>query len=417
LNDQSFLQSFLQSCNPAILQFMKLACVIHRFGADIAGGSEAHCRMIAERLAANHDVTILTTTAKDHISWQNAYPPGRSEMGRLHVHRFPVIRQRSLHRFREISEVVFSGGAPPTEQEQWFRDNGPESPELLTYLEQHGAEFDRILFWSFRYYQTFFGLPLVADRAILVPTAEEDPVIRFGILDRFFALPAGYLFLTPEEQTLVAAHTSRPLPPSEVIGIGLDPPRQRQPRTIASVSQPYVLYLGRIDPNKGCETLLRYFLKRRAAGPGVDVQLIMAGPANMPIPDDSAIVRLGYIEEDVRDVLLANAAALIVPSPYESLSMVLLEAWNHAVPALVNGRCSVLKGQALRSDGALYYQNYDEFARGLDRLLGSRDLARQLGQQGLAYVEREYRWPHVMSKIEKFLATGQSKDQKLRIKN
>src|SRR5436853_449002 len=28
---------------------MKLACVVHRFGADLAGGSEGHCRLIADR--------------------------------------------------------------------------------------------------------------------------------------------------------------------------------------------------------------------------------------------------------------------------------------------------------------------------------------------------------------------------------
>ncbi len=119
----------------------------------------------------------------------------------LPVRRFPVARTRSLHQFAEISELVFSGAASEAEQERWFRENGPEAPELLEFLERHGAEYDWILFWSFRYYQTFFGLPLVADRAVLVPTAEEDPLIRgAGILGRFFALPAGFVFLTPEEQ-------------------------------------------------------------------------------------------------------------------------------------------------------------------------------------------------------------------------
>ena len=33
---------------------MKLACVIHRYGAELAGGSEAHCRAIAHQLAARH---------------------------------------------------------------------------------------------------------------------------------------------------------------------------------------------------------------------------------------------------------------------------------------------------------------------------------------------------------------------------
>jgi glycosyltransferase involved in cell wall biosynthesis len=412
---------------------MKLACVIHRFGADIAGGSEAHCRAIAERLAATHDITILTTCARDHVTWHNEYPAGLSEIGPLHVRRFPVARSRSLHRFRDVSEAVFSGGASDAEQEQWFRENGPEAPELLSFLERHGREFDRILFWSFRYYQTFFGLPLVADRAVLVPTAEEDPVIRLRILDRFFSRPAGYLFLTPEEETLVSTHCSRPLPPSAIIGVGLEPvsvgPATALP---VGVSNPYVLYLGRIDPNKGCGTLLRFFLKAitrpshpsmRSGGlepaerkvgddwhPQSGVPLVMAGPANMPVPDHPAVKQLGFVNEAVREALLANASLIVVPSPYESLSMVLLEAWNHGVPALVNGRCAVLKGQALRADGALYYQNFDEFARGLDDLLGRPDLARQLGHQGQAYVDREYRWPHVLQKIEQLL-------RELRMKN
>src|SRR5438874_1951948 len=104
---------------------MKLACVIHRFGADIAGGSEGHCRLVAEHLAAEHDVTIVTTCAKDHITWRNHYPPGESRFepvspmggareggpvsprrgergdrgGGLRVLRFSVARERQLHRF------------------------------------------------------------------------------------------------------------------------------------------------------------------------------------------------------------------------------------------------------------------------------------------------------------------------------
>ena len=73
----------------------------------------------------------------------------------------------------------------------------------------------------------------------------------------------------------------------------------------------------------------------------------------------------------MRDALLSNASMLVVPSRFESLSLVLLEGWNHGVTALVNGHCSVLKGQALRADGALYYHNYDEFARALEYLLGA----------------------------------------------
>jgi glycosyltransferase involved in cell wall biosynthesis len=383
---------------------MKIACVVHRYGVDFAGGSEAHCRHIAERLASHHDVTVITTCARDHITWRNEYPPGETRINDVLVRRFPVARQRVLNRFKDVSDIAFSGTASEGEQVEWFRENGPDTPQLLAWLGDHGREFDWVLFWAFRYAEVYFGLPLVAERAILVPTAEDDPVIRMDLLAPFFALPAGYIFLTPEEQTLIERRVAGRLPPSVVVGSGLDPvpPTPLVKLDALGITRPFVLYLGRIDPNKGCEALVQQFVRFKAEH-DVPVQLVMAGPLNMPIPSHPAVKALGYVDEAVREALLATASFLVMPSRFESLSLVLLEAWNHGVPALVNGHCSVLKGQALRADGALYYHNYDEFSRALEYLLEHRDVAAELGRQGQDYVNREYRWPHVIAKIEELL--------------
>lgn len=384
----------------------RLACVVHRFGVEIAGGSEGHCRVIAERLAEHHDVTILTTTAKDHVTWRNEFPAGLSDVGRLHVHRFPVTRQRSIREFADISELVFSGDATIEDQREWFRRNGPEAPALLAHLEAHGRDYDWVLFWSFRYYQSFFGVPLVADRAVLVPTAEEDPAIRIGVLERFFTQPAGMVYLTPEEQFLVERRIGGPGPPACVIGTGLEEPSRPAVDALAAlgISPPYVLYLGRVDPNKGCDALLRSYT-RWVSGASSAIPLVLAGPPNMPIPDHPLVRPVGYVSAASRDALLAHATLLVMPSPFESLSMVLLEAWNHGVPALVNARCRVLDGQARRSGGALAYRDYDQFAAALDRLLFQPALAAELGRAGRDYVDRTYRWPHVMATLEHFLAT------------
>jgi glycosyltransferase involved in cell wall biosynthesis len=389
---------------------VKLACVVHRFGAEIAGGSEGHCRLVAQHLAVVHDVTIVTTTARDHVTWANHDAPGESRDGALRVLRFPVERPRDLHRFRDISDRVFRGGADPADEEEWFRENGPQAPKLLEFLERDAREFDLVLFWSYRYFDAYFGLPLARDRAILLPTAEEDPLIHVEALTKYFALPRGFLFLTPEEEVLIGTRAPRQIP-REVIGCGIDPPPPARADAGAllqsrGIDGDYVLYLGRIDPNKGCATLLHHFRAYMDSSRGAaNLRLVLAGPANMPIPDHPSIRALGFVDEPTRDALLANARVLAMPSPYESLSMVLLEAWNHGVPALVNARCAVLKGQVLRADGGLYYQNAMEFAGALEFLLAHPDVARQLGAQGQAYVEREYRWPTVMAKIERLLAT------------
>lgn len=383
---------------------MKIACVVHRFGEDIAGGSETHCRHVAEHLARNHDVTVLTTCARDHMSWANELPPGASRSGPLVVRRFEVTRQRSMHRFAEISEIVFSGRASEQEQEEWFRQNGPDAPGLIQYLQTEGSTYERILFWSFRYAGTYFGLPHVADRAVLVPTAEEDPIVRLDVLETFFSRPSAFIFLTPEEQALVTRRAMRRLEPSCVIGSGLDPVTRRPAMALdpSGVRKPFILYLGRVDPNKGCEILFRHFLRYQAEH-GASPQLVLAGPVNMPLPDHPDVKSLGRVDDLVREALLSEAFLLAIPSPYESLSLVLLEAWNHGLPALVNGHCDVLKGQALRADGALYYRTYDEFSRCIDVLLERPWVAQQLGRQGLAYVDQEYRWPTVMAKIETLL--------------
>ncbi|MSO46375.1 MAG: glycosyltransferase [Acidobacteria bacterium] len=381
---------------------MKLAFVVQRYGADIAGGSEGHCRDLAERLSGRHDIAVLTTCAKDYVTWENAFPAGRSAESGVTVHRFPVARPRRIKVFADLSDEVFDGGASPDRQHEWFRENGPEVPELLEYLRTEGSTFDLVVFWTFRYYQSYFGLPLVADRSVLVPTAEEDDAINLDVLPEFFNKPAGYLFLTPEEEQLVSDRALRPLHPSVVAGLGLEPVApgaiSRGPIDALGIPAAYLLYLGRVDRNKGCDALLENFQEYAATHP--DITLVLAGPTKMQIPEHPRIRALGYVSNEVRESLLAHARALVVPSWYESLSIVLLEAWNHGIPALVNGRCKVLQGQVRRANGGLYYMFPAEFDEAADYLLGNPEQRDAMGRQGLAYIEREYRWPTVLSRVE-----------------
>ena len=383
---------------------MKLAFVVQRYGADIAGGSEGHCRELAERLSPHHDITVLATCARDYVTWENAYPPGPTTVNGVDVLRFPVVRQRRMKVFADLSDEVFDGGASREKQEEWFRENGPEAPALLDHLREHGREYDLVLFWTYRYYQSYFGLPLVADRAVLIPTAEEDAAIDLDVLPQFFDKPMGYVFLTPEEQELVTSRSFRPPRTSVVAALGLEPvtvPPLRSVLDDLKLPQRYLLYLGRVDRNKGCESLLDNFQEYIATHK--DVTLVLAGPAKIQIPSHPQIRALGYVSDEVRDALLAHAQALIVPSWYESLSIVLLQAWNYGVPALVNGRCKVLAGQVTRANGGLYYMFPAEFDEGVDYLLNRQAERDALGQQGLAYIDREYRWPTVLARIEGLL--------------
>ena len=385
---------------------MNLAFVVQRYGADIAGGSEGHCRDLAQRLAGRHTITVLTTCARDYVTWANAYPAGETADGGVHVIRFPVSRPRRLKVFADLSDEVFDGCAPRARQEEWFRENGPDAPGLLEHLASHRSAYDLVLFWTFRYAPSYFGLPMVADRAVLLPTAEDDPAIQLEVLEEFFSKPAGYIFLTPEEQALVSARSGRTLEPSAIVGTGLDPVPAVPPRDAmrsAGIDDDYLLYLGRIDRNKGCHTLFDYFQEYADAAAAPPL-LVLAGPAKMPVPDHPRIRALGYVSKEMREALLAHARALIVPSRYESLSIVLLEAWNHGRPAIVNGDCRVLEGQVRRANGGLIYRSAGGFQAALDFLLTHPAEAARFGRQGHAYVEREYRWPTVLARVEGLLA-------------
>lgn len=389
---------------------MKLACVIHRYGPQVAGGSEAHCRSIAQRLAERHDVTVLTSCATDYVTWRNAVPRGESRDRGVRVLRFPVDRPRPMGRFRALSDLVFDGKATPDEQVEWFMANGPSLPGLLSHLHAEARSYDRVLFWAFRYAPTWFGLPKVADRAVLLPTAEDEELIRTStILGPFFGQPRAYLFLTPEERELVGARCTGPLPPSDIIGVGLDPVRPVPDRKAVDwlgVPREYLLYLGRVDKNKGCDRLFDAFVeydRQVTHDGGAPLPLILAGPVVLPVPAHPRIRPLGFVDDATRETLLSHARALVMPSPFESLSIVILEAWNHGTPVIVNGRCATLAGQVRRSNGGLSYQWPAEFVGAVRYLAEHPGHAARLGAQGLAYVEHEYRWPLVMQKIEAML--------------
>ena len=391
---------------------MKLACVVQRFGAEVAGGSEAHCRAVAERLAQHHEVTVLTSCARDYVTWANAFPPGETVENYVRVRRFPVRRTRRLGTFSDVSDEVFDGPTEPERQRTWFAENGPDVPELLDHLRTHGNSYDLVLFWTFRYAPSFFGLPLVANRAVLVPTAEDDRALNLDVLHDYFRFPQGYVFLTPEEAELVEARAGGPLQPSTIIGMGLDEAPAAPNRLLVAslgIEGDYVLYLGRVDRNKGCHTLLEY-LQEFAAG-GSASTLVLAGPSTLRIPHHPRIRALGYVSDEARHALLCHARALVVPSPYESLSIVLLEAWNRAVPALVNAHCSVLRGQVRRANGGLFYRSQREFSEALTYLLSHEPQRVALGRQGQAYVEQEYRWPTVMARVETLLAQARLQTQ------
>ncbi len=385
------------------LSFMKLLFVVQRYGVEIVGGAEYHCRLVAEHLAGRHQVEIATTCAMDYLTWKNVLAPGTGSVNGIPVHRFPVNRERSPD-FDILAFHVLHGYPSPEEEIRYLEDHGPYCPELIDYVDSR-SDIDRLILFSFRYWTTWQLLKRHGSRSILVPTAEHDRSIYLPIHRESLTRPRAIAYNSIEERQLIQYLSGNGHVPGEIVGVGLpDVNSSDDPDILRRFSLPesYFLYIGRIEQAKGCmemiQLILRYF-RDSAQCP----ELALIGKQEMPLPDHANIHYLGVLSEAEKLAILANARALIMPSRLESLSMVVLEAWKLCKPVLCNGQCDVLKGQCIRSGGGLYYRNADEFFHCLQLLMHRNDLCITLGNQGNRYYLEHYNWLAIMAKYEKLL--------------
>jgi glycosyltransferase involved in cell wall biosynthesis len=384
---------------------MKLAFVVQRYGAAISGGAELHCRWIAEHMSRYGDVEVLTTRADDYITWKNHYPGGREVVNGVPVRRFDVTRERSPERFGRIQEHILGNEHRAAEELRWLSEEGPRAPDLVRYIRGHAADYDYFVFFSYRYYHSYWGVRAVPEKSILVPTAERDPIIHLRIFRDLFRLPRAFVYNSVEERDMINEVSGNFGVPGDVVGVGIEVPAASSGarfRAAHGVEGDYVLYVGRIDENKGCPDLFRNFLRFKSET-GSPVRLVLIGSSVFPVPAHPDILRLGFLPEQDKFDAFDGALALIMPSFYESLSMVTLEAWAMGKPVLANARCDVLKGQCLRSNAGLFYEDYGEFREALALLLGSPELRRALGANGRTFYEANYSWERIEDKYLKLI--------------
>jgi glycosyltransferase involved in cell wall biosynthesis len=377
---------------------MKLAVAVQRYGADINGGAELHARYIAEHLARHADVEVVTTCARDYVTWRNELPEGEDTVNGVRVRRFAVDRERDPHVFGRHSAHVFEREHSVEDELAWLRSEGPTSRRLVDHLA--GGGFDYVVLFSYRYYHAYHAARRLWSKAILVPTAERDPAIGLSIFGPVFRSVRAIMYNSHEERAMIQAAAGNTKVPGVVVGIGSDVPDQADAerfRRAFKLDRPFVVYIGRIDENKGCRELFDFFQRYAMTFPG-GLDLVLIGSARMPIPEHPRIHHLGFLGDRDKFDALAASDLLIMPSYFESLSMVALEAWAMGKPVLANGRCDVLKGQCIRSGAGLYYESYQEFVETLYALESHGPLNARLGRNGREYFRTHYAWPVIEGK-------------------
>ena len=384
----------------------KIALVNQRYGLEVNGGSEFYTRLIAERLAEKYQVDVITTKALDYTTWEDHYTADEEDINGVHVLRFGVDKPRAAD-FNDFNGKYLTSGKRDIETEKiWFEKQGPFSTAAVRYIRENIGKYDVFIFVTYLYYLTVMGLPEAAEKAVLIPTAHEEPFIHFKTFETLFTLPKAFVFLTDEEKALVQRLFRCKDIPCKVMGTGVDIPCEPDEaafREKFGIDGDYLIYVGRIDEGKNCPAMFRYFTEYKKRKPESSLKLVLMGKQVCDIPKHRDIISLGFVSEEDKFSGIKGAKCLILPSKYESLSISVLEAMSLSVPVIVNGICEVLKGHCVKSNGGLYYTDYFEFEGIVDYIFTHDREYQCMRENARKYVEQNYRWDVIMGKFDEII--------------
>lgn len=387
---------------------LRIALVNQRYGLEVNGGSEYYTRQLAEHLAGDYEVDVLTTKALGYDTWENYYLNDVEEIHGVKVRRFRVAKKRKKLAMKVLQRLQhYCPVGRKLWEERWIDAQGPYSPELIAYIEDHAEEYAAVIFVTYLYYQSVRGIGKAGKRAILIPTAHDEPYIYFNIYQDVFETPQGLIYLTHEEKEFVESRFSVAQKPNCVCGAGVELPEKisnKAYREKYQITSDYLIYVGRIDESKGCKEMFAAFLEYKKRNPDSSLKLVLMGKAELEIPQHKDIVSHGFVSEEDKFNGISGACALWLPSRFESLSIAVLEALALGVPVLVNGDCAVLRGHCERSRAGFWYRTQEEAINQLC-YLQTGEGREVMAEKARQYIEENYQWDAIVGKVEALIET------------
>ncbi len=375
----------------------KVAIVVQRCHETVVGGSESLAWHYAMLLKNDYHVDIITTTAIDIRDWANVLPEGVEMREGVSIHRFPVTIGRVHHwgiLFRKLGQdfdryVKRHEGTGKSSrrlpwsialQEEFIRTQGPYSEPLLKFLRDRWSDYKAIIFTTYLYPTSYFGIFQVPKQtALLAPTLHDEMTAYLSAFKYAAHRARSIVWLTKAEQE-VGAKLWGELP-GQVVAMSLDT-ESREP---AQLKDPYVIYCGRVDPNKGCIELFKYFIEYKKQNPS-NLRLLITGKDDMPVPSHPDIDFRGFVDDEEKFGLMAGAKMFVMPSGNESFSIVTLEAMAQRAPVLASEVSEVLVDHINESGAGTIYGNFETFSAALNDMLRNEQKLAQMGELGRQYV-------------------------------
>ncbi len=380
----------------------KIAFVVQRYGLEVNGGAELQCRQLAEQMCKLYETEVITTKAIDYVTWKDEYTQDEEVINGVLVRRFSVNQPRDNERFNKLCATVLQCKSSREEEEYWMQEQGPYSDALIAYLREHKDEYEAFIFCTYLYYTTYFGLKEVWDKAILVSDAHDEVPIYLGIFNDMFKLPRAFFYNSKEEKAFVEHKFHVESTPNNggYGGVGIEIPEDISAERFKKKYNldDFILYIGRVEEHKGCGELFQYFKEYKKRNGG-DLKLVLMGKEVMKVPKSEDIISLGFVSEQDKFDGLAACKCMVLPSQFESLSIVVLEAMKTGRPVLVHGNCDVVKGHCVRSNAGLYYKDYYEFEGCLNYFFEHEETCKLMGENGICYVDENYQWDVITKRL------------------
>ena len=381
-----------------------IAFVVVRYGLNINGGAEYHCRMLAERLTNDYNVEVLTTCVDNYRTGENIEFKEKEIINKVTVRRFktnpthpelenfykkkakPAYKlRRFLYKchFLAMASYFFPVWHFKEKEElEALSSQVFHSPALFNFIKENKDNYKAIIPITIDYSHVYYTTLYAPEKTIVIPTMHYHKTAFRSTLTQVFTKAAYIAFNTTAEQKLAR----------KIFG-----------QEKYNLPDEYMLYVGRVDQGK-LNNVYTYFLNYKKAYPNSDLKFVLVGKQYSDPFNHPDIIYTNFVEEQEKTSIIQHAKIVINPSLYESLSLILLEAMALKKAMLVNGNCNVLKEHCNKSNNAaLYYTNEKSFIDKLHTLDSSTNLRLEMGEKGYSYVNSNYDWNIIMNKLKQVI--------------